>query len=195
MAWGENIGWTNWRGAGEPDGSQAVSVGLSFLSGFLWAENVGWVNVGDGTPGADCAGAPCYANLDGTDSGVNIDPTSGELSGYAWGENIGWINFDTAGLGTDQALCDACTHQFFGYAWGENVGWINLADATHFVAVGPCAFGDHDCDADVDLSDYAGFTTVMSGPGVVVECAAFDADGDGDVDLRDAAALVSSFAP
>ena len=48
FAWGENIGWTNWRDA--DGGDHGVSVGSTYMSGFIWAENVGWVNVGDGTP-------------------------------------------------------------------------------------------------------------------------------------------------
>jgi len=44
-AWGENIGWTNWHDAGNPDGAQGVRFHGTFLSGFVWAENVGWINL------------------------------------------------------------------------------------------------------------------------------------------------------
>ena len=67
FGWGESIGWTNWRDA---DGTNAgVVVGGTFMSGFIWCENVGFINVGDGTP----ANGISYANVDGSDSGVNID--------------------------------------------------------------------------------------------------------------------------
>ena len=121
-AWGENIGWTNWRDAnGTVDG---VIIHDTFLSGYIWCENVGWLNVGDGN-------GP-YGNNDDTDFGVNIEP-GGDLNGYAWGENIGWVNFDTGSAEPDQARFDFDAWRFRGYAWGENVGWINLDDATHFV--------------------------------------------------------------
>jgi hypothetical protein len=185
-AWGENIGWTNWRDADA--GEEGVVAGATFLSGFVWAENVGWINVGDGTP----SDGTHYANSNGLDFGVNIG-TNGVLVGLAWGENIGWVNFDTSSLGDDRARFDACEHTFLGYAWGENVGWINLDDATHFVAVGPCGFGDYDCDGDVDLGDYVPFADWLEGPGAPVDCAAFDADEDGDVDLEDFAVFAEAF--
>ncbi len=138
-AWGENIGWTNWRDANA--GAQGVNVGGRVMSGFIWGENVGWINVGDGTPGG--AGGQ-YGNTDGGDAGVNINP-DGTLHGYAWGENIGWINFDGGAMATPaqpaRIQCATPPSQplarLTGYAWGENVGWINLSDInpTKFVAV------------------------------------------------------------
>ena len=87
FGWGENVGWTNWRDA---DSSVAgVVVSGTFMGGFIWGENVGFVNVGDAAP----ANGIAYANIDGTDSGVNID-ANGDLHGLAWGENVGWFNFD-----------------------------------------------------------------------------------------------------
>jgi len=167
-AWGENVGWTNWRDA--DGGAAGVVAGDHFLSGYIWGENVGWINVGDGTPGDDCGGLPCYANLDDTDFGVNVD-ADGTLFGYAWGENIGWINFDTSTLGGDRALFDRCQRQFFGYAWGENVGWINLEDPTHFVALEPC--GCTDCNTngvpdDCDIAD--GSSEDLNTNGIPDEC-------------------------
>jgi hypothetical protein len=38
-AWGENVGWTNWRDAGNPAGVQGARVHATFLSGFVWTEN------------------------------------------------------------------------------------------------------------------------------------------------------------
>src|SRR5437762_1712406 len=61
FAWGENVGWTNWRDAN--GAVQGVSVGGFVMSGFIWGENIGWINVGDGTPTTP----PSYANANGTD--------------------------------------------------------------------------------------------------------------------------------
>ncbi len=145
-AWGENIGWTNWRDAN--DALEGVVVGEEFLSGYVWCENVGWVNVGNGN-------GP-YGNNDHTDFGVNIEP-DGDLSGYAWGENIGWINFHTGSVAPDQARYDFDEGRFRGYAWGENVGWINLDDETYYVAT--CrASSQPEPDPAPDPSDY-GFGT------------------------------------
>jgi hypothetical protein len=138
-AWGENIGWTNWRDANA--GTQGVNVGGRIMSGFIWGENVGWINVGDGTPGGPNGQ---YGNTDGGDAGVNID-ADGELHGWAWGENIGWINFDGGAMATppDPARIQCAKPpgqplaRLTGFAWGENVGWINLSsiDAGKHVAV------------------------------------------------------------
>ena len=93
-AWGENIGWTNWRDAnGGVDGVLVDGINQC-LSGYIWCENAGWLDVGDG-------GCP-YGNTTGLDFGVNID-ANGDLFGYAWGENIGWVNFDTRTHAPDQA--------------------------------------------------------------------------------------------
>jgi hypothetical protein len=131
FAWGENIGWTNWRDAG--GAAQGVNVGATFLWGFIWGENVGFINVGDGTP----ANGVSYANINGTDFGVNGSSGSGNLSGLAWGENIGWVNFSGGALASppNPARFDAAAGRLRGFAWGENIGWINLDDAVHFVGV------------------------------------------------------------
>jgi hypothetical protein len=190
-AWGENIGWTNWRDAnGTNDG---VTVHDDFLSGYIWCENVGWVHVGEGD-------GP-YANIDDTDYGVNIEG-NGDLAGFGWGENIGWINFDTSSLGEDRAGFDECQHRFFGYVWGENVGWINLDDSQHFVGVEACDFDDDglsdECDGDVDNDgvpneeDECDFTPL----GASVQSDGTlrgDLDGDCDVDLEDFSILQQDF--
>jgi len=191
FAWQENCGWLNWRDAN--GGTKGVRVTATFLFDFIWAENIGWINVGDGTP----ADGMNYANLNGTDFGVNVDPETGDLFGLAWGENVGWINFDTrTALGPhgQQAQLDLCENTLLGYAWGENIGWINLDDATHFVALGPvCAPSDAACDGVISLFDYLGFKQVFKGPAVPVDCPVFDVDGDRDVDLRDFAKLQADF--
>ena len=143
FAWGENIGWTNWRDA--DGGADGVAVSDTFLGGFVWAENVGWINAGDGTPDDGVH----YGNTDGSDAGVNIDPVTGQLFGLAWGENIGWVNFDTrASLSPfgQQARFDRNDGRFYGYVWGENVGWINLDDNEHYVA--KLLLPPTDCQAD-----------------------------------------------
>lgn len=187
FAWSENVGWTNWRDANAAE--DGVVVDDSFLAGFVWAENIGWINLGDGIPGDGIH----YANTDDTNFGVNLNSESGDLFGLAWGESVGWINFDTAVLGGDHARFDECEHRFFGYAWAENVGWINLNDATHFVAVGPCAAGDLDCSGEVTLDDFAGFPSSLSGPDAATACSAFDVDDDNDVDLVDYAEMQRAF--
>jgi hypothetical protein len=153
-AWGENIGWTNWRDAGDPPASQGVRVHETFLSGFIWGENIGWIDMGSGLP----ADGVRYGNLDGGDFGVNVD-ASGDLFGYAWGENVGWIQFDTRSQAEDRARLDREARRFRGYAWGENIGWILLDDEEHFVgliAVVPeVSFrrGDANDSGRVDLAD------------------------------------------
>lgn len=151
-AWGENIGWTNWRDAN--GGTQGAVVGSTFMSGFLWGENVGWINLGDGTP----ANGVNYANVLGIDAGVNVD-ADGSLHGLAWGENVGWVNFDGGASAVPpqpaRIECTALPGQPFarltGFAWGENVGWINLDHATRFVAV-DTATTPIECDTNHDGS-------------------------------------------
>jgi hypothetical protein len=99
FAYGENVGWINFR----PSQGPGVTVTASAVTGFAWAENVGWINL------SPVAG------------GVTNDG-QGNLSGFAWGENVGWINFAPTGAGvriTAQGF-------FVGKAWGENIGWISF---------------------------------------------------------------------
>jgi hypothetical protein len=122
FCWTENVGWLNWRDAGNPAATQDVFLDSAgeYMSGFIWGENVGWINVGNG--------AGPYANTNGTNFGVNWNSATKELSGFAWGENIGWINFSGGAMATpaQPAKFDAENGRFIGYAWGENIGWINL---------------------------------------------------------------------
>src|SRR5690606_25409874 len=130
FSWGENIGFMNWADAN--GGAQAVQVHPRFLSGFIWGENVGWINTGDGTPADGIA----YANVNGTDFGVNV-AEDGELSGLAWGGTCGWINCSGGATATPPRpeRIDFATNRLRGYAWGENVGWINLDDSIHYVGL------------------------------------------------------------
>lgn len=186
FAWGENMGWTNWQ-HDRPNPGDGVVVSPSYLAGFLWGENIGWINVGNAPPpdGIHYANDPS----DSSTFGVNIDLGTGDLFGLAWGENLGWINFDTASLDEGRAQFDHCERSFFGFAWSENAGWINLNDATAFVGVGPCSFGDIDCDGNVARDDYTVFQSLFGGPDVAVDCPAFDRDEDDDIDLLDFAAF------
>jgi hypothetical protein len=197
FTWSENTGWLNWGGA-----NSSVRVHATFLSGFVWAENVGWLNLGDGRPPNGTA----YSNANGQDSGVNIDPLTGNLSGLAWGENIGWVSFNTqVALGPhgQQARFEHTpagnywAGRLRGYAWSENVGWINLNDAVNYVSVvSPgCRdpFADADADGDVDQLDFAIMQACVSGElaPAAAGCVCFDRPesgfphGDSDVDHDD----------
>lgn len=155
FAWGENIGWTNWRdanvNAATLDERQGARFYRTVMSGFVWGENIGWINLGN--PANAVGGS--YANTTGLNHGVNIDPATGVLSGFAWGENIGWINFNTVPTqGAQGARYDRFTGRMSGFAWGENVGWINLGDPTHFI----CGFSaDLNGDGAVNTSDLTRF--------------------------------------
>lgn len=185
-AWGENVGFLNWRDA--DGGMQGVNVMSTHLAGFIWGENIGWINVGNGN-------GP-YSNTDNTNFGVNID-AGGDLNGFAWGENVGWINFEGGALATpaQPARFDAVDHRFRGYAWGENIGWINLDDPNTFVEVSASLCkADYDMDGDVDLGDFgvfgASFGSMMGDPNYNP---AADCDNDGDVDLGDFGIFGSQF--
>lgn len=184
-SWSENAGWMNWRDAGNPAGASGVSLPDDFLSGFIWAENLGWINMGDGTP----ANGNAYANSTGSDFGVNIDPTTGDLYGFAWGENIGWINFDTRSALTNsgqQARFDFAGERFRGYAWGENIGWINLDDDTHFVALGCIA--DFVPDGMLNFFDVQAFLNAFSAHNLSADLAT-----DGVFDFFDVQAYLNYF--
>ncbi|MDZ4243872.1 MAG: carboxypeptidase-like regulatory domain-containing protein [Candidatus Doudnabacteria bacterium] len=67
-AWGENIGWVNFK-----CDNCNVHVTDSALSGYALSETVGWINLED-----------------------VVNDGQGNLSGYAWGENVGYIKFNPA---------------------------------------------------------------------------------------------------
>jgi len=133
FAWGENIGWLNFRDAGTPAGTGGMVVLGDHIGGWVWGENVGWITLGASVSTLD---GP-YSNATGASHGVNLNASTGELTGYAWGENIGWINFGGGALATpaQPARIDFTNRRLRGYAWGENVGWINLDDDQAFVAL------------------------------------------------------------
>ncbi|MBL8764944.1 MAG: hypothetical protein JNM07_11805 [Phycisphaerae bacterium] len=152
-SWGENIGWMNWRDAGSPPASQGVRIHGTFLSGSIWCENVGYIRVGDATP----ANGVSYANVNGTDYGVNLDPGTGTLSGLGWGENIGWVNFagGLAATPARPARISPSTGHFSGFAWAPNVGWISLGNADFHV--GRVCTADYNGDTSVDDFDFFDF--------------------------------------
>ncbi len=183
-AWSENAGWLNFADAGNPAGSQSVLIATSFLSGYVWGENIGWITLGDGTPTNGVA----YANVNGTDAGVNLNTITGELSGYAWGENVGWINFSGGAMATpaNPARIDFAAHRFRGYAWGENIGWINLDDATHYVGLRCPA--DLNGDGFVNGDDYDLFASWFEAGDIRA-----DFTNDGFVNGDDYDAFASAF--
>ena len=173
-AWAENMGWTTWEYV-IASVDAGVSIGRSYVAGYIWAENVGWIHLGDGSPADGCA----YANDSATDYGVNILKKENRLKGYAWGENIGWIHFfgsdDITGISdTERPRIDRDDpYRLEGYAWGENVGWINLDDATYFVAVEDysCTCGDYPPTNDtVDYADIQIFETCYLQCGPTASC-------------------------
>ncbi len=183
-AWGENVGWMNWRDAGDPDGAQGVEYSGSYLGGYIWGENIGWIRLGDGSP----VNGVGYANADNTDYGVNIAP-NGVLSGYGWGENVGWINFDTAaelGAFNQHARLDTAANRFRGYAWGENVGWINLDDDEHYVAL--ICRADFNNDGNVNTLDVIAFLNAW-----VPKLPSADFNGDGTVNTLDVIAFLNAW--
>ena len=179
-AWGENIGWTNWKDAAS--GVSGVKVFPDHLAGFAWGENVGWINTGNG-------GGP-YANTTGANFGVNINQTTGACTGLAWGENIGWINFGTTSfIGAQGARYDAAAHRFRGYAWAENAGWINLDSASASKFVG-ALLGDTNGNGACDFVD---LNRVLSEFGTSGASLTGDVNGSGGVDFTDLNIVLSFF--
>ncbi len=184
FSWGENVGWMNWREAGDPPASLGVRVHPTFLAGFIWGENAGWIDVGGGSP----ANGTDYANLDASDFGVNID-ANGDLFGYAWGENIGWVVFDTREKGDQRARLDRAARRFRGYAWGENAGWINLDDEEAYVGILAALFlrGDANDSGQVDIADAIHTLGCLFQGTRCTRCMdAGDSNDDGGYDISDA---------
>jgi hypothetical protein len=189
-AWSENAGWMNWRDAGTPPASLGAFFALAspgFVSGFAWMENTGWLNLGDASPADGLA----YANLNGSDFGVNIDAAS-NLSGLAWGENIGWVNFTLPALPpAQQPRIDRAAGRLRGYAWSENIGWINLdlAEAGKHVGIRVCDVDfnqDGNLDPD-DLSDY--IACYFSLP----PCSGADFNSDTNIDPDDLSDYIAAY--
>jgi len=101
-AWGENVGWINFK----PSQGPGVTVTDTAVTGTAWGENIGWVNLSPANGGV-------------------VNDGAGNLSGYAWGENVGWIKFNPSNGG----VTIGSDGKFAGYAWGENIGWIKFGAA------------------------------------------------------------------
>lgn len=181
LSWSENAGHMNWLDAA--NGAGSVRVHATFLSGGIWMENIGWVTVGDGSP----ANGLSYANLSGTDAGVNHNAANGLLSGFAWSENAGWLNFGGGTLASPAKparISIAPPRRFFGFVWSENLGWINLDDSAQYIQLNTCP-ADLNFDNQVDDSDFVLFAMAYDmldclAPAMPVGCAA-DLDSDGFV--------------
>jgi len=178
-AWGENIGFLNFAGAGDPAGSMEVFANADHLDGFAWAENIGWINMGNGD-------GP-YANSSGLDFGVNRDPMTGELTGYAWSENAGWINFSGGALADPPNPARIEDDRFRGYAWGENIGWINLDDDDLYVGLLDCP-ADLNGDGALDFFDVSAFLVAYNTMDPVA-----DFTGDGLYNFFDVSLFLSAF--
>jgi len=185
FSWGENIGWMNWRDAGDPAGSAGVRIHQSFLSGFVWCENVGWLNLGDGAP----ADGEQYGNTVGEDSGVNLGPDGG-LTGFAWGENFGWVNFSGGAMASppQPARIDFGDGRMHGFAWGENVGWINLGNGEHYVGIDFACPADFNRDGMVSSLDVLAFLNAWNAREPLG-----DFNDDGTFDSRDIMAFLNAW--
>ena len=126
-AYGENIGWINFK----PSYGPGVTVTDSGMTGYAWSENGGWISLSPSQGGVTNDGA-------------------GNLSGYAWSENIGWINFAPTGGGVK---IDPLTGVFSGTAWGENIGWINFSPAGRIIKTSWRGQPDTDGDGIPDAND------------------------------------------
>ncbi len=202
-AWNENAGYSNWRDADSTNAG--VIVGGTALSGFAWFENVGWMNLDDGTPPNGIS----YANVDGSDFGVNIDydgvtydgTSDGTLHGLAWLENAGWANFDGGAMATPpQPARIDCDGRLFGFVWCEHLGWMNLSDMPpgKFVSV-DVATVPLDCDMNhdglsngLDIQLFVEFVLSANTPNWRDVCSG-DLEGtpDGMIDFDDVADFVA----
>ena len=206
-AWQENSGWVDFGTSALQGDAPRVVFGRAYLSGYAWNSNTGWIHLGDGSP----ANGYQYANVNGTDFGVNHDG-KGNLSGLAWSENSGWVNFGWASGGAsllnevdnsgtentalgnaypadhpDRPRVDLKTGSFSGYAWSERRGWINLG-TTHLAAqrmVRPATDGD----GMEDSFEYRYFGDLATAD------ATTDSDGDGVSDTAESVAATDPLDP
>ncbi len=176
FAWGENIGFLNFTGAG-PD---QVFASDDYLEGYIWAENIGWINLG--------SGAGPYPNTTGLDFGVNRDPMTGHLSGYAWSENTGWINFSGGSLASPPNPARIEDNRFKGFAWSENTGWINLNDDDVYVGLLNCP-ADLTGEGQLNFLDVSAFLSAYGNMDPIA-----DFEPDGLFNFLDVSAFLSAYA-
>jgi hypothetical protein len=170
-AWGANIGWLDFRGAG-PHGAV---VSEYVLSGYVYSANCGWISLGNGVP----AQGGVYSNTSASDFGVIVlphfsIPFTAFLRGVAYGANIGWIHFESTG---DPRL-DLRTGAFRGYAWSANCGWLNLGELGVVLETDAITPGlDSDGDQIPDAWEWSLFPGDLAAIGI-----ATDQDSDGVLD-------------
>jgi hypothetical protein len=59
--------------------SGAFLIQAAEMDGHAWSSTIGWIK------------------MKGTNYGVTVDDSTGNLSGYAWSSNIGWVDFNPSG--------------------------------------------------------------------------------------------------
>lgn len=207
-AYGENVGWINFRPAFGP----GVTVTDMALTGFAWGENIGWINLNPSIGGSSNKGNPFQQEpLPGVfpDSDIFGVPDlgfgklgvandgAGNLSGFAWAENVGWIDFAPTEGGVH---INPATGKFSGKAWGENIGWINFntpEDGPVFYKVLKTAWrglpvspeGDLDGDGDIDRDDL-NILLAARGDSATGPDDPRDLDGDGRISALDVRRLI-----
>jgi len=174
-AWGENIGWTNWRDANAA--LQGVQVGPFVMSGFIWGENVGWITVGflHGFAWGENIG---WINFDGGAMATPPQPARvlcadppglprTRLTGFAWGENVGWINLaeltETHYVALDDASTPiACDVNHDGFVNGLDIQpFINLLLLRGGSWSDLCAGDQPPQDNVIDLADVGPFVACL----------------------------------
>jgi hypothetical protein len=167
LAWGANIGWTNWR----PDQANGAQIGEYICSGYVYSANAGWINLGNGRP----SNGVQYQNKSAADFGVNHDQL-GNLRGLAYGANIGWINFETNG----SPRLDLQTGNLSGFVYGANVGWISLSDSAFFLQADSISAGmDTDTDGIPDSWEF------LHSQSLSIFTRESDRDNDGFADFQE----------
>jgi hypothetical protein len=157
-AWGENVGWLNFK----PRIGPGAHVSGGGLTGFVWGENIGWISL-------SCENT---ASCGRVEFGV-VNDGAGNLSGFAWGENVGWINFNprVTGDATRYGVRIDKEGRFDGWVWGENIGWIRF-DAAQTYNVLACV---------VTIEDLARFAAAWLTSGT----SPADLDMSGKVNMHD----------
>ena len=158
VAYGGNLGWTDWRG----DTTNGAVIGDYVCSGYLYAANAGWISLGNGSP----TNGIRYQNLATNDFGVNHDGL-GRLRGYAYAANLGWISFEDTGAPD----VDLRTGNLSGSVYSANAGWISLSNSVAFVRTQSISPGTLDTNGLPVAWELTCFGTTGVNP---------DADPDGD---------------
>jgi hypothetical protein len=108
FAWGENIGWINFRGGAgaTPESPARYDAAAHRFRGFVWGENIGWINLDDTTVFVgDC---PADFNADGA---LSVQDIFDFLSAWFAGDRR--ADFNGGGLAV-QDIFDYLTAWFGG---------------------------------------------------------------------------------